>query len=42
MKSSTENLNGEDNYSFYVVCRKSCFQYTFVTDNLIVGVARLS
>jgi len=42
MKSSTENINGENNYSFYVVCRKSCFEYTFVTDILTVVVARLS
>jgi len=42
MKCSTENLKGENNSSLYVACCKSCFEYTFVTDNLIVGVAHLS
>ena len=42
MKCSTDNLKGENNFSFYVVCRKSCFQYTFVTENLSVGVAHFS
>jgi len=42
MVCSTDNLKGENNYSFYVFCRKSCFEYTFVTDTLIVGVAHRS
>jgi len=42
MICSTDNLKNENNHSFYVVCRKSCFEYTFVADNLIVGVAHIS
>ena len=28
MNCSTDNLMGEHHYSFYVVCRNSCFEYT--------------
>jgi len=42
MKCSTDNLKGENKYSLYVACCKSWFEYTFVTDNLIVGVSHLS